>query len=98
MSITETTWACSLATKSWRESAEKRMPRGFLGTGICLTTVSLATAMTWMSSEVSLETAIHRPSGEATAVSGSLPTAIFLRAVSDTTSRTVTESSFSLTT
>jgi len=60
--------------------------------------VSLAVAMMWTSSEVSLETAIQRPSGEATAVSGSFPTAIFARIASEAASRTVTDSSFSLTT
>ena len=74
------------------------MPRGFFGTGIRLTTVSLAESIRWTSSDVSLDTAIHRPSGDATAVSGSLPTAIFRVTASEATSRTVTDSSFSLTT
>src|SRR2546426_529592 len=97
-SITDTTCACSLATKRRRESAVKRIPRGFRGTAISLTTVSVAVSIRWTSSEVSLETATQRPSGDATAVSGSFPTAIFFVIFSDSASRTVTESSFSLTT
>src|SRR2546430_847381 len=76
-SITDTTCACSLATRRRRESAVKRIPRGFRGTAISLTTVSVAVSIRWTSSEVSLETATQRPSGDATAVSGSFPTAIF---------------------
>src|SRR5437773_2193716 len=98
MSITDTTCACSLATKRKRESAVKRIPRGFRGTETCLTTVSVAVSIRWTSSEVSLETATQRPSGDATAVSGSFPTGIFFVIFSDSASRTVTESSFSLTT
>ena len=98
MSMTEISCACSLATNSRWPSGVKRMPRGFFGTTIFLTTVLVAVSMTCTSFEVSFETTTHRPSGDNTAVSGSVPTAIFWMIDSDVASRTVTASSFSLTT
>src|SRR5207245_11603776 len=47
-SMTDTTWACSLATNSRRASALNRMPRGCFGTAIFLTTAWVAVSITWL--------------------------------------------------